>query len=106
MVRPVIRNSGGDSTRVGANGLEAPTPQAAPILSTDEFRSVVFIIRCARVIAFFQRFGPERCLPAPEDRVPPSLLRRLIHELKKLIPRWKWISPARTLPRSPAKLGE
>ncbi len=41
-----------------------------------------------------------------EDRVPPSLLRRLIHEMKKLVPKWKWISPARGLPRSPAKLGD
>ena len=33
-------------------------------------------------------------------------MKRLIHELKKLIPRWKWIAPARELPRSPAKLGD
>ena len=106
MVRSVTRNRGGTAIRVGANGLEAPTPQAAPILSSDEFRSVIFIIRCARAIAFLQRFVPGRFLPPLEDRVPPSLLKRLIHELKKLIPKWKWISPARTLPRSPAKLGE
>ena len=92
--------------QVGANGLDSPSPQAAPILSIDEFRSVVFIIRCARVIAFLQRFVPEKYLPPKEDRIPPSLLKRLIHELKKLIPRWKWISSARQLPRSPAKLGD
>jgi hypothetical protein len=34
------------------------------------------------------------------------LLKRLIHELKKLIPKWKWMSSARALPRSPAKLGD
>jgi hypothetical protein len=34
------------------------------------------------------------------------LLKRLIHELKKLIPKWKWLSSARALPRSPAKLGD
>jgi hypothetical protein len=106
MVRPAIRNSGGSAIQGGANGPEAPLPQAAPILSTDEFRSVVFVIRCARAIAFLQRFVPGRYLPPPEDRVPPSLLKRLIHELKKLIPEWKWVSPARAIPRSPAKLGE
>ena len=67
---------------------------------------MIFIIRCARVITFLQRFVPERYLPPKEDRVSPSLLKRLIHELKKLVPRWKWISPARELPRFPAKLGE
>ena len=92
MVRPVTRNRGGTAIQVGANGLEAPTPQAAPILSIDEFRSVIFIIRCARAIAFLQRFVPAKYLPPHEDRVPPSLLKRLIHELKKLIPKWKWIS--------------
>jgi hypothetical protein len=91
---------------VGANGSAAPGPDAAPILSIDELHTVVFIIRCARAIAFLQRFVPEQYLPPPEDRVPPSLLKRLIYELKKLIPRWKWISPARALPRSPAKLGD
>jgi hypothetical protein len=106
MVRPVTRDRGGTAIRVGANGLEAPTPQAAPILSIDEFRSVVFIIRCARAIAFLQRFVPERYLPPHEDRVPPTLLKRLIHELKKLIPKWRWMSSARPLPRSPAKLGD
>ena len=45
-------------------------------------------------------------LPPPEDRVPPSLSKRLIHELKKLIPKWKWTSSARAIPRSPAKLGD
>jgi hypothetical protein len=92
--------------RVGANGAQAPLPQPAQILSIDELRTVVFIIRCARVIAFFQRFVPEKYLPPKEDRVPTSLLKRLIHELKKLIPRWKWISSSRELPRSPAKLGD
>ncbi len=92
--------------RVGANGLVAPGPEAARILSIDELRSVIFIIRCARVIGFLQRFAPERYLPPKEDRVPPSLLKRLIHELKKLVPKWKWISSARELPRSPAKLGD
>ena len=106
MVRPVTRNRGGTAIQVGANGLEAPTRRAAPILSIDEFRSIIFIIRCARVIAFLQRFVPERYLPPKEDRIPPSLLKRLIHELKKLIPKWKWTSSARAFPRSPAKLGE
>ena len=81
-------------------------PQAAPILSIDELRLVIFIIRCARVIAFLQRFVPERYLPPKEDRIPPSLLKRLIHELKKLIPKWKWIPSARELPRSPVRLGD
>ena len=65
MVRPVDRNSGGTSVQVGDNGLEAPAPRAAPILSIDEFRSVIFIIRCARAIAFLQRFVPEKYLPPP-----------------------------------------
>ena len=106
MARPVARDGGADETQVGANGFEAPTPRVAPILSIDEFRSVVFIIRCARAIAFLQRFVPGNYLPPPEDRIPPSLLTRLIHELKKLIPKWKWTSSARALPRSPAKLGD
>jgi hypothetical protein len=92
--------------QVGANGVGAPRPRAAPILSIDELRSVVFIIRCARAIAILQRLVPERYLPPKHDRVPHSLLKRLIHELKKLIPKWKWISSARQLPRSPAKLGD
>ena len=106
MVGPVTRNRRRAAIQVGANGLGAATPQAAPTLSIDEFRLVIFIIRCARVIAFLQRFAPRKYLPPHEDRVPPSLLKRLIHELKKLIPRWKWMSSARALPRSPAKLGE
>jgi hypothetical protein len=106
MDRPVTHNPGGAAIQAGANGLEAPTPQAAPILSIDEFRSVIFIIRCARAISFLQRFVPGKYLPPEEDRVPPSLLKRLIHELKELIPKWKWISPARPLPRSPARLGD
>ncbi len=92
--------------RVGANGQGAPGPQAAQILSLDELRTVIFIIRCARAIAFLQRFVPERYLPPKEDRVPPALLKRLIHELKQLVPKWKWIPSARELPRSPAKLGD
>lgn len=106
MVRPVTRDRGGTAIQAGANGLESPTPQTAPILSIDELRSVIFIIRCARAIAFLQRFAPEKYLPPQEDRIPPSLLKRLIRELKTLIPKWKWMSPARPLPRSPARLGE
>ena len=89
MVQPVTRNRGGTAIQVGANGLESPTPRAAPILSIDEFRSIIFIIRCARAIAFLQRFVPGKYLPPPEDRIPPSLLKRLIRELKKLIPKWR-----------------
>jgi hypothetical protein len=85
-------------------GDEAPEP--APILSIDEVRSAVFIIRCVRVIAFLQRFVPGKYLPPQEDRIPPALLKRLIRELKKLIPKWKWMSSARSLPRSPARLGD
>ena len=106
MIRPVIRSRGGTAIQVGGDGLGAPARRAAPILSIDEFRSIVFIIRCARAIAFLQRFVPGRYLPPHEDRVPPPLLKRLIHELKKLIPKWKWISSVRSLPRSPAKLGD
>jgi len=106
MVRPVTRDRGQTAIQVGANGLEAPAPRAAPILSIDEFRLIVFIIRCARAITLLQRFVPEKYLPPHEDRVPPSLLKRLIHELKKVTPKWKWISSARALPRSPAHLGE
>jgi hypothetical protein len=106
MVHPVTRNRGGTAIQVGANGREAPTPQITPILSIDEFRSVIFIIRCARVIAFLQRFVPAKYLPPQEDRIPLSLLKRLIYELKKLLPKWKWKSPSRALPRSPGKLGE
>ena len=102
----VIRNRERIPMQVKSKGLDAPGFQRAPILSIDEIRSVVFIIRTARVIAFLQRFVPEKYLPPKEDRVPPSMLKRLIHELKKLIPRWKWISSARKIPRSPAKLGD
>jgi hypothetical protein len=101
----VVHNREEIPARLGDGGTALRLP-AAPILSIDELRSAVFIIRCARLIAFLQRFVPDRYLPPKEDRVPPSLLKRLIHELKKLIPRWKWISPARKLPRSPAKLGD
>src|SRR4051794_29138251 len=87
-------------------GGEATAPQAAPILSTDELHSVAFIIRCARAIGIFQRIVPGKYLPPPEDRVPPELLERLIHELKKLIPKWRWTPSARSLPRSPARLGD
>jgi hypothetical protein len=106
MVSPETRDRGGAAIPVHADGPETPTPRAAPILSIDELRSVIFVIRCARAIAFLQRFVPEKYLPPREDMVPPSLLKRLIHELKRLLPRWKWMSPARALPRSPAKLGE
>jgi hypothetical protein len=92
--------------RVGANGVEGPTPQAAPILSMDELRTVIFILRCARAIAFLQRVAPAKYLPPEEDRVPLSLLKQLILELKKLIPKWKWTSSARPIPRSPANLGD
>jgi hypothetical protein len=91
---------------VDSDGVAVPTPQAGPILSIDEFRSVVFIIRCARAIAFLQRFVPGKYLPPPEDRVPSALLKRLIRDLKKVIPKWKWTSSARALPRSAAKLGD
>jgi hypothetical protein len=106
MVRPVPRNRGGIAIQVGADGLKEPTPESAPILSIDEYRSVVFVIRCARAIALLQRIVPGRYLPPLEDRVPPSLLKRLIRELKKLIPKWKWMSSARAIPRSPAQLGD
>jgi hypothetical protein len=106
MIRPVTRNRGGTAIQVGANGLEAPALRAAPILSIDEFRSIVFIIRCARAIAFLQRFVPGKYLPPHEDSVPPALLKRLIRELKKVIPKWRWISSARAFPRSPAQLGD
>src|SRR5262249_17952636 len=106
MVRPAVHNSGGTTVRVGDYSLEAPTPRPAPVLSMDEFRSVVFIIRCARAIAFLQRIAPSKYLPPPEERVPSSLLKRLIRELKTLIPKWKWISAERALPRSPARLGD
>lgn len=87
-------------------GRNAPTPQPAPPLSIDQFRSVVFVIRCARVIAFLQRFVPGKYMPPPEDRIPQELLKRLICELKKLIPKWSWTPSAQSLPRSSAKLGE
>src|SRR3954447_2781864 len=87
-------------------GDDPPAPRAAPILSTDELHSVVFIIRCARAIGILQRFVPGRYLPPPEDRVPPELLHRLIRELKKLLPRWRWTPSAGSLPRSPAELGD
>ena len=92
--------------QVGAKGLDTPGHDAARILSIDELRLVAFIIRCARVIAFLQRVVPARYLPPKDDRLPSSLLKRLIHELKTLIPRWKWTSSARELPRSPAKLAD
>jgi hypothetical protein len=92
--------------QVGTIRVEAPPPPFAPVLSDDELRSVVFIIRCARAIAFLQRIVPGKFLPPDEDRVPPPLLKQLIHELKKVTPKWKWISSARALPRSPAQLGD
>jgi len=90
----------------GDGGDDPPAPQAAPILSTDELHSVVFVIRCARAIGFLQRLVPGKFLPPPEERVPQALLKRLIRELKRLIPRWKWTRSARSLPRSPAELGD
>jgi hypothetical protein len=102
----VVADYGGIPLQVAANGPNASGPGSAPILSIDELKLVVFIIRCARLIALLQRVAPEKYLPPKEDRVPPAMLKRLIHELKKLIPKWKWISSARKLPRSPAKLGD
>ncbi len=49
---------------------------------------------------------PRRYLPPPEDRVPPELLRRLIRELKEVLPKWRWTPSAGSLPRSPAELGD
>lgn len=106
MVGPDTHNRGQAAIQLGDNGSGTPTPQATPILSIDEVRLVVFIIRCARILAFLQRFLPEKYLPPPEDRLPPTLLKRLIHELKKLVPKWRWTSSARAIPRSPVKLGE
>jgi hypothetical protein len=85
---------------------EEDSSLATQSLSADQLRSVVFVIRCARVIAFLQRVVPGKYLPPPEDRIPQTRLRRLIRELKKLIPKWKWTSSARKMPRSPSKLGE
>jgi hypothetical protein len=106
MARSTIRNSGETETKVDAGGVEATGPQAAPVLSVDDLRLVVFIIRCSRTIALLQRIVPETYLPPHEDRVPPALLKRLVHELKKLIPKWKWTSSARAVPLSPARLGD
>ncbi len=106
MVGPDPQNRGQAAIQPGRNGSGTPAPQPSPILSIDEFRWVVFLIRSARVLAFLQRFVPEKYLPPPEDRIPLALLNRLIRELKKLLPRWRWIPSARTIPRSPAKLGE
>lgn len=100
------RNRGGTEIQVNPERLEAPRSQAVPILSIDDLQLVVFIIRSARIIAFLQRFVPEKFLPPHEDRIPPALLKRLIHELKKLIPKWKWTSSARAVSLSPAKLGD
>ena len=106
MARSATRDSIGTEIPVNANGREAPASRAVPILSIDDLQLVVFIVRCARTIAFLQRFVPGKYLPPKEDRVPQALLKRLIHELKKLIPKWKWTPSARTIPLSPAKLGE
>lgn len=106
MTRSATRDSGGTEIPVNANGFERPGLHAPPILSIDDYRLVVFIIRCARTIALLQRFVPEKYLPPREDRVPPALLKRLIGELKTLIPMWKWTSSARSLPLSPARLGD
>src|SRR4051812_14806272 len=104
MARSATR-SGEPEIEVNANGVAPPQPQAAPVLSVDDLRLVAFIIRCARIIAFLQRIVPEKYLPPHEDRVPPALLKRLIHELKTLIPKWKWTPSARAVPLSPARLG-
>jgi len=106
MAHSAGRDSGETEIQVNANGVEARRPRATPILSIDGFRLVIFIIRCARTIAFLQRFVPEKYLPPHEDRVPPALLKRLIQELKEFIPKWKWMPSARPVPLSPAKLGE
>jgi len=106
MAHSASRDSGETEIQVDANGVEARRPQATPILSIDDFRLMIFIIRCARTIAFLQRLVPEKYLPPHEDRVPPALLKRLIQELKKVIPKWKWMPSARSVPLSPAKLGE
>lgn len=106
MDRPDTRNGGGVAIQVGAGGLASPTPEAAPILSIDEYRTVVFIIRCARAIALLQRVVPAKYLPPREDRIPSPLLKRLIRELKTLLPKWKWMSSARAIPLSPARLGD
>lgn len=106
MVRPVTGDHGSMAIQVSADGARAPMPETAPILSIDEYRSVVFVIRCARAIALLQRIVPGKYLPPPEDRISPSLLKRLIRELKKLLPKWKWTSSARAIPRSPAQLGD
>ena len=82
------------------------TPHAAPVLSTDELHSVVFIIRAARAIGLLQALVPSKYLPPPEDRVPSELLHRLIRELKKLVPKWRWTRSSQPLPRSPKKLGD
>jgi hypothetical protein len=106
MSRSPTRNSEETKIQVDTNGLEAPTPRPAPILSIDDLRLVVFIIRCARTIALLQRFVPGKYLPPQEDRVPQDVLKRLIRELKTLIPKWKWTPSARPVPHSPARLGD
>lgn len=85
--------------------LDRSGPDTTP-LSIDELRTVAFVIRCARVIDLLQRVVPGAYLPPREDRIPPDLLRRLIRELKTLLPRWTWTPASRSLPRSPGKLGE
>lgn len=89
-----------------ANQGSGQTPKHLPRLSIDQLRSVVFIIRCARFIGFLQRFVPGKYLPPPEDRIPQPLLKRLIRELKKLIPAWSWTPSAQPIPHSPARLGD
>ena len=92
--------------RESVNGLDTPGHDGPRILAIDDLQLVVFIIRCARVIGLLQRLAPARYLPPKADRLPSSVLKRLIRELKKLIPRWKWTPSARELPRSPGKLGD
>lgn len=106
MDRSTTNNSGETEIDIDATGIDTPKLQTTAVLPVDDLRLVVFIIRCARTIALLQRIVPEKYLPPREDRMPPTLLKRLIHELKKLIPKWKWTPSARTVPLSPAKLGD
>jgi hypothetical protein len=84
------------------NGV-AVTARPEPVLSIDEFRLLVFVIWCARVLALLQRVLPEKFLPPKDERIPPLLLHRLIRESKKLVPRWTRLS--RRIPLSAGKLG-
>ena len=79
-----------DSEAAQARGEPVPARPAAPLLSLDELRMVVFVIRCARFISLLQHLVPGTSLPPPEDRIPAPLLSRLIRELKTILPRWTW----------------